>query len=114
VSGVWQETVDGIDEVPGDLLDPGPIRSDTTRWTARDFSSPCRSRSGFVSSSVPRDVAMDVSAGTLEASPGTGITLIERHGFPVAHSEAGVALPEEAFDHRADREARAEHLWGGS
>jgi hypothetical protein len=64
-----------------------------------------------------RDVATDVSPGpleALEAAPGTGVTLIERHGFLIAHGEAGVALPEEAFDHRVDREARAEHLWGGS
>jgi hypothetical protein len=64
-----------------------------------------------------RDVATDVSPGPREApeaAPGTGITLIERNGFLIAHGEAGVAVPEEAFDHRVDREARAEHLWGGS
>jgi hypothetical protein len=61
-----------------------------------------------------RDVAADVSQAPPEASPGTGVTLIERHGFLIAHGEAGVALPEEAFDHRVDREARADHLWGGS
>lgn len=64
-----------------------------------------------------RDVATDVSRGPLEeleAAPSTGVTLIERHGFLIAHGQASPALPEEAFDHRADREARAEHLWGGS
>lgn len=64
-----------------------------------------------------RDVAADVSPGpgeAPEAAPGTGVTLVERHGFLIAHAEAGAAVPEEAFDHRADREARAEHLWGRS
>lgn len=64
-----------------------------------------------------RDVAIDLSPGPLaphQAAPGTGVTLIERNGFLIAHGEAGVVVPEEAFDHRVDREARAEHLWGGS
>jgi hypothetical protein len=59
------------------------------------------------------DVANEV-AGGVETAPGAGITLIERNGFLIAHGEAGAALPEELFDHRLDREARAESLWGGS
>lgn len=64
-----------------------------------------------------RELATDVSPEqpeTPETAPGTGVTLIERHGLLIAHSEGGVAVPEDAFDHRLDREARAEHLWGGS
>ncbi len=63
------------------------------------------------------DIAVDVSAGTPEApvsAPSSGVTLIERHGFLVAHGEPGGTLPEEVFDHRLDREARTGRLWGGS
>ncbi len=63
------------------------------------------------------DVATDVARQlpeALEAVPVTGVTLIDRRGVLIAHCESGVVLPEEAFDHRADREARAEHLSGGS
>jgi hypothetical protein len=63
------------------------------------------------------DVANDVSRGapqTSEAASGGGVTLIERNGILVAHGESSALLPEEAFDHRADREARAKLLWGGS
>ena len=60
------------------------------------------------------DVANDVADGAEEPAPGAGVTLIERHGLLVAHGEAGAALPEELFDHRVDRDARAKLLWGGS
>ena len=63
------------------------------------------------------DVANDVSRGTpgmSETAQGVGVSLIERQGFLIAHSETGAALPEAAFDHRLDREARAELLWSGS
>jgi hypothetical protein len=63
------------------------------------------------------DVAAVVSRGVAEvpeAVPGISVTLIERHGFLIAHGESGAALPEEVFDHRLDREARAELLWGRS
>jgi hypothetical protein len=63
---------------------------------------------------VAHDVANDVSRGAPEPAPGIGVTLIERHGFLIAHGESGAPLPEESFDHRLDREARAESLWGGS
>ncbi|MBK9266391.1 MAG: hypothetical protein IPM54_42220 [Polyangiaceae bacterium] len=63
------------------------------------------------------DVAADVS-GTLpeaaEVAPAAGVTLVERHGVLIAHGQSGVVLSKEAFDHRLDREARAEHLVGGS
>ncbi len=63
------------------------------------------------------DVATDVARRLPEAAepiPVTGVTLVDRHGFLVAHGDSGVVLPEEVFDHRLDREARAEHLSGGS
>ncbi len=60
------------------------------------------------------DVANDVAGGAAEAAPGTGVTLVERQGFLVAHGESRAALPEELFDHRVDRDARAKLLWGGS
>ena len=62
------------------------------------------------------DVANDVARGALQASeaaPAT-VTLVERRGLLVAHGEPGASLPEAVFDHRADREARDELLWGGS
>ena len=60
------------------------------------------------------DVANEVSRGAPEPAVGTGVTLIERNGFLIAHGEPGAALPEEVFDHRLDRDTRAELLWGGS
>lgn len=63
------------------------------------------------------DIATDVAQQlpqALEAVPVTGVTLIDRRGVLVAHGESGVVLPEEVFDHRVDREMRAEHLSGGS
>jgi hypothetical protein len=60
------------------------------------------------------DVANDVSGGTTEPAPGPGVTLIERHGLLIAHGEPHATVPEEAFDHRLDRDARAKSIWGGS
>lgn len=63
------------------------------------------------------DVANDVARGApevAETARSAGVSLIERHGFLVAHGESADALPEAAFDHRPDREARAEALWSGS
>lgn len=60
------------------------------------------------------DVANDVSTGGTEPAPGSGVTLIERDGFLIAHGEAGATVPEELFDHRPDRDALAKRLWGGS
>ncbi len=47
-----------------------------------------------------RDLANDLSSGAAEPAPGVGVTLVERNGFLVAHSESGAILPGEAFDHR--------------
>jgi hypothetical protein len=60
------------------------------------------------------DVANDVSDRAVEPAPGIGVTLVERRGFLIAHGKSPTTLPEEVFDHRLDREARAELLWGGS
>lgn len=63
------------------------------------------------------DVANDVSRGALQTSDaagGSGVTLIERGGFLLAHGEAGAPLAAEVFDHRQDRDARAALLWGDS
>lgn len=57
------------------------------------------------------DVANDVSRREGPEAALGGVTLIERHGFPVAHGEPGASLPAELFDHRSDRESRAEVLW---
>jgi hypothetical protein len=62
---------------------------------------------------VAHDVANDVSS-TTEAAPGGGATLIERNGLLIAHGEPGQTLPEAVFDHRHDRDTRAELLWGRS
>ncbi len=58
---------------------------------------------------VAHEAAVD--APVAEAAQ-SGVTLIERNGLLFVGADA--ALPEEAFDHRQDRDARAEHLWGGS
>ena len=42
----------------------------------------------------------------------SGVTLVERNGLLFVSADG--TLPEEVFDHRQDREARAAHLWGGS
>ena len=60
------------------------------------------------------DVANDVSGEATEPAQRVNITLLEQHGFLVAHGEPHTVLPEEVFDHRLDREARAGSLWGGS
>ncbi|MEZ4294605.1 MAG: hypothetical protein R3B70_06490 [Polyangiaceae bacterium] len=62
---------------------------------------------------VATDVARQLPGGADTAQVGE-VTLIDQHGILVARGEPGVVLREEAFDHRLDREARAEHLAGGS
>jgi hypothetical protein len=60
------------------------------------------------------DVANDVTGEAPEVALTEGVALIERHGFLVARGEPGVTLPEATFDHRPDREVRADLLWGRS
>lgn len=60
------------------------------------------------------DVASEVSAEVAPPGPGPAVTLIERHGFLVAHAEPTTAVSEEMFDHRLDRDERADRLWAGS
>lgn len=45
-------------------------------------------------------------------APPAGALLTERHGLLLVDAEA--ALPEAAFDHRVDRDARADRIWSGS
>ena len=59
---------------------------------------------------VAHDAAND--APIAEAASTGGVTLTERHGLLLVEAEA--FLPEGAFDHRVDREARADGVWGGS
>jgi hypothetical protein len=59
---------------------------------------------------VAHDAASDVPATLAEDAPVHGVTLIERHGLLVVDSDAAVSAV--AFDHRLDREARADRLWG--
>jgi|HubBroStandDraft_6_1064221.scaffolds.fasta_scaffold346419_1 hypothetical protein len=61
---------------------------------------------------VAHQAVSDVPAAAAEPPPGRGVTLIERHGLLLVDAEA--TLPADAFDHRHDREARADHIWGGT
>ena len=61
---------------------------------------------------VAHDAANDAPvAETESASPGSAL-LTERHGLLLVDADA--ALPEAAFDHRIDRDARADRIWSGS
>lgn len=60
---------------------------------------------------VAHEAASDVPAALTENAPTRGVTLSERNGLLVVESDA--AVPADAFDHRLDREARADHIWGG-
>ena len=61
---------------------------------------------------VAHDAADDVSRDAPSTGSTAGVSLVERHGFLVARGEGAATVPEDAFDHRPDREARAESLWG--
>jgi hypothetical protein len=61
---------------------------------------------------VAHDAANDAPVAEVQATSPGGAILTERHGLLFVHAEA--VVPEEAFDHRGDRKARADHLWGGS
>lgn len=61
---------------------------------------------------VAHDAANDAPVTDAEPIAQGGAILIERHGLLLVDTEA--AVPEGAFDHRVDREARAHHIWGGS
>lgn len=60
---------------------------------------------------VAHDAASDVPAAAAAIADEGGVTLTERHGLLVVDSDA--VVPASAFDHRLDREARADHIWGG-
>jgi hypothetical protein len=61
---------------------------------------------------VAHDAANDAPLAEAQAGCHGSAILTERHGLLFVHAEAVVS--EEAFDHHNDREARADHLWGGS
>ncbi len=61
---------------------------------------------------VAHEAVSDVPAPAAAAPPARGVTLVERHGLLLVDADA--TLPAEAFDHLLDRDARAEHIWGGS
>ncbi|MEO5728200.1 MAG: hypothetical protein ABI134_28650 [Byssovorax sp.] len=61
---------------------------------------------------VAHDAANDAPVTDADtASPGS-VILTERHGLVLVDTEA--AVPETAFDHRVDRDARADRIWSGS
>ncbi len=60
---------------------------------------------------VAHEAASDVPAALAESAPTRGVTLAERNGLLVVDSDTSVAA--DAFDHRLDREARADRIWGG-
>jgi hypothetical protein len=60
---------------------------------------------------VAHEAASDAPAALAETAPTRGVTLMERHGLLIVDSDA--AVPGDAFDHRVDREARADRIWGG-
>src|SRR5689334_1062680 len=60
---------------------------------------------------VAHEAASDVPAALAESVPTRGVTLTERNGLLVVESDATV--PADAFDHRLDREARADRIWSG-
>jgi hypothetical protein len=61
---------------------------------------------------VARDAANDATVAEAQAGSHGGAILTERHGLLFVRAVA--VVPEDAFDHRSDREARADHLWAGS
>jgi hypothetical protein len=61
---------------------------------------------------VAHEAANDAPDAGAEATARGRVTLTERHGLLLV--DADVAVPASAFDHRLDREARADRIWGGS
>jgi hypothetical protein len=61
---------------------------------------------------VAHDAANDAPVADADAASHGGVILTERHGLLLVDTEG--AVPEGAFDHRVDREARADRIWSGS
>jgi hypothetical protein len=61
---------------------------------------------------VAHEAMGDVPAASAAVPPGDGVTLVERHGLLLV--DADVTLSAHTFDHRLDRDARADHIWGES
>ena len=57
---------------------------------------------------VAHETANDVPAAISETDPAHAVTLTELHGLLVVDTTVGV--PVEAFDHRLDRESRADRI----
>ncbi|KYG08905.1 hypothetical protein BE21_20875 [Sorangium cellulosum] len=60
---------------------------------------------------VAHEAASDVPA-TDQPARREGVTLTERHGLLLVDADA--TLPADVFDHRLDRDARADGILGGS
>jgi hypothetical protein len=60
---------------------------------------------------VAHETANDVPTTMTETAPDHGVTLTERHGLLLVDTVA--VVPVDEFDHRPDREARADRIWGG-
>lgn len=61
---------------------------------------------------VEHDAANDAPVTDAEAVSQGSVILTERHGLLLVDTEA--AVPEGAFDHRVDREARADRIWSSN
>jgi hypothetical protein len=62
---------------------------------------------------VAHEAASEVPSTEVTAASGrSNVTLVEQSGLLIV--DAGETLPASAFDHRPDRDARADRLWGGS
>lgn len=59
---------------------------------------------------VAHEAANDVPITTAEPAPAPSVTLTEQRGLLVVDTDASV--PAEAFDHRPDRDDRANRMWG--
>ncbi|XYH95537.1 hypothetical protein ACMHYB_48310 [Sorangium sp. So ce1128] len=60
---------------------------------------------------VAHEAASDVPAADQPARR-EGVTLTERHGLLLVDTDA--SMPADVFDHRPDRDARADRIQGGS
>ncbi|KYF64050.1 hypothetical protein BE11_39025 [Sorangium cellulosum] len=98
-----------LDFLPGcgDGILPGmTVESDRRRHRALPVADRLR-----VIELVAHEAASDVPASEQAARRG-GVTLTERHGLLVVDADA--TMPAEVFDHRPDRDARADRIQGGS
>lgn len=124
VGEVTRQVGGGDPAVPGRLPEalgrlPEALRSDCAMWhptgmtieqivaAIRALPLPERLR---VIEIVAHETANDVPAAITAPPSHEGVSLTERHGLLVI--DAAAAVPAEVFDHRQDREARADYIWG--